>query len=428
MKRIFFTTLFLIVFCCAGFSQLKQEVAQVYFERAAQALDENKDAKAEEYFVKGEEILGGMVSSTNDTRLGAMLYFRLKKYEKAKAYVEQYFSLSPKRGTLEYKTMLEVYVSCEEKIAEQKELERQKEEERLRKEREKRRIDSLTQIWTQEAKKRSLIADKIHPFNKQGIALYELKGNFGIVDDKGAIIKVAENDKFGCNFDGYIVIANRKVAPTKIFVYDCLKKEVVKIPSISEIGPLTTNYGKVTLVRANGSLVLYPDRFSSLFIYNLKEQKRVETVEAEKKRILEQLEENKIIDRYKSDGRVRINDVWYHFGSYLGGGIVAMFGEKDENNLKGFFFSSRKKFVPVSELNYLGVFYDDKIQGFKGNKILWLNRTGDVIEESENKLHKYKGNSVVEKNDDKSFFIIDKESNKILKDGEEFPLLKEFLE
>lgn len=400
-------------------AQSNEELADIYFGKSTRALDQNQPTQAKDYFEKALDLLGGTISKAENANLGAMIHFTLKEYEASKKYVKTFFSLNPSKESIEYKTMLEIFVDCDEKIKEEK-------ERKIREQKEKKRLDSLNSVWKNKFTNFLIKADTIYPFNQKGVALYKKNDDYGIVNYKGVIVKEAKDSKVGYNFKNYIITANKKGFPTKISIYNCAEESFVKIPDASEIGPLSSNYGKTLLIR-DDKIVLYPDNFSTLFIYDIKTKKRKTVTEDRRETILEQLDDNDIIDRYKSDGRLKIDGEWYHWGGYLDGGILALF-EEEGNEFKGFFFSSSQKFIPTSEISYLGMFFEEKVQGFNNEgEMVWLDRKGNIINNEPDLNDKYVGNSEIKRNNKDSFFIIDKETKKILKGDQKLPILKDFL-
>lgn len=433
-KLIILFSVFFLSFSFNSTAQSKEEIARVYFERATHSLNERKEEKAKEYFERAESLLGGLMSETKDANLGAMIFFRLKDYSKAKRYVELFFSLNPDKETTAYKTMLEIFVNCDEKIQEQKEKEKKakeeekrRKEEEIRKEKEKRKIDSLTTLWKEKAKKYSIVADTIYPFNKEGFALYKHNNEWGIVSDKGEIVAKAENYKFGYNFDNYTIVANNESKPTKIVVHNCIDNRLITLPDISVVSPTSSHYGRSLLVRGNGLLVLYPNDTPTILTYNLKTFEIDKFTDEERDEILENLKKSDAIERYKSDGRVRIEGKWYRNGGYLGGGVLPLFNE-EKNDLSGFFFAASKKIIPVSELSYLGYFYNGTLQGVKNNEIIWINRNGDITNTPENEGGEYNGNSEIKKHTDNTFVVVDRETKKLLNNKKKLSNLKDFLE
>lgn len=330
--------------------------------------------------------------------LGASIYFevhhkratlkeQLEFLEKAKFYSLKYFDLSNNKYSTLYKNNEEILSLTVKNIEILKT--------KIIREKELRRIDSLKTIWKNKSLTLAIQADNLYDFNKNGIAVYENNGFFGIITDLGEVVLEAAEYKDFLSFDGFIILKNEKVNPSKIYAYNSKNKIGFQLPKVSDFNPLSTHFGYVMLPRGNGRLVTYPNNVSMPLVYDLNARKYVRV--ANEIELLRKLSKADIIDRYNKKGKAKIHKVWYNFGGHLGGGMHPMYSE-DNAILKGFLCSIDGSFLKTNtEYQFLGIFYNDKFEAIKDGNTYWINRNGRQVRKAVDIADNYTGKSRISK-------------------------------
>ncbi|TMM30066.1 tetratricopeptide repeat protein [Polaribacter aestuariivivens] len=426
MKNLLLT-LCCVMFISISYAQSNKDIANVYIKRANNVIEESIDFK--EALVLFEKAMKYMdtVTSPDVASLGARIYFELENYKEAQKYSKQFFLLSKNKKSEQYLNQLELFVTINEEIELQLEEEKRLEQERLLKEKELRRIDSLKTVWKKNADNLSIKVDSIYNFNKNSYALYTQNGKFGILSDVGEIIVEAAEYDFGVNFEGYILLQNKKNNPTKIYYYNTYKNTGTTLPNPSEFNSISTNFGQVMLPRSNGRLVTYPNNSAAPMVFDLNENKIVKV--ANKEDLLDKLEKNDIIRKYNRDDEVKIDKEWYVFGGHLGGGIHPLYPEGKDGNkhtVNAYLFSVDGSVLPTNaNYQYLGAFYNSKIEALKAGKRVWLSQSGKKVDALNDKLANYEGNSKIVKIEDGVYQIL--KEGKIVKGKESLEKMVDFL-
>lgn len=403
MKKLCILFLCLFIFTITN-AQSNKEIANVYINRAKEAIETNIDYK--EALVQFEKAIKRVdtITDTYVASLASLIYYENHHYQatekeqliflkKSEFYSKQYFLLEKNKALEEYTNNLENIILIQETIDEIKAKIKVKEEEHIRKEKELKKIDSLKTVWNKMSKTLSLSVDSIYAFNKNNFALYTKEGNFGIIDDKGIIHIEANTYKDAISAEGFILLKNTKEEASKIYCFNTSDKKGFLLPSISEFNALSTHYGKVMLPRENGRLVTYPNNSYKPMIYDLNVKKVVRV--SNQKELLKSLKKDDVIDKYNNDGEVKIYKEWYYFGGSLGGGVYPLYNEENYNTY--FFLCSVGKNVLSLETGYeyLGAFYDDKLQVIKKGEVFWINQEGVKVNSPKDNYKKYLGDSKV---------------------------------
>ncbi|PWG06165.1 hypothetical protein [Polaribacter aquimarinus] len=394
MKKILLTLLCVLAFTVTN-SQSKKEIANVYIKRAQNVIEESIDYKeARVLFEKAMKYLD-TVTDYRIAKLGTIIYFELSDFKEAKKYSKQYFLVVKNKKSEDYLNQLELAVTIDEEIELEEAEERRLEVERIKKEKELRRIDSLKTLWKNKSDDLSLKLDSIYDFNKNSLALFKNNGNFGIINDRGEIIVSAEEYKHAVSYDGYILLMNKSVEPTKIYSFNTNSQNGFLLPSPSDFNPLSTHYGEVMLPRGNGRLVTYPNNSHKPLVYDLNLKRIVNIANTEN--LLKSLKKTDRIDKYNKEGEVKINKVWYNFGGHLGGGVHPLYSIENYT-LKVFLCSIDGSLLNTnSTYQYIGAFHNNKLQALKGNEITWINQNGTKTNAPKDESGKYSGLSKVVK-------------------------------
>lgn len=405
MKRTLLYILFSLIVSTLH-AQSNQDIANVYIRRALETIEKSVNFDhARTLFEKAMKYTD-TISDEKMAALGSSIYFeihhkqptikeQLELLEKAKSYSTQYFKLTEERDTEEYLKNTDYYVSIQEKIEDLNLQLKIIEENRIKKEKEIRKIDSLKLIWQKKSSALSIKADTIYKFNKNKIALYKNNGFFGILDDLGEIIIDANEYEDAIAFDGYIILKNKAVEPTKLYCFNTNNKEGFRIPSVLKFNALSTHYGEVMLPRGNGRLVTYPNNSYQPFIYDLVVKKEVKI--ANLKEYLKELKKTDVIDKYNKEDEVKLGKEWYNFGGHLGGGIHPLYAV-EEYKLVSFLCTIDGTVLKTDEgFEYIGSFYNNKFQVVNNGKISWINQNGTEVNAAKNEAGSYSGNSILNK-------------------------------
>lgn len=422
MKKLL-PLLFFFLFITSFFAQSDSDIANVYINRATKVIEESIDFKeAKVLFDKALKYMD-TIESAKLAKLGARIHFELEDYRTAKTYFQQYFNLVKNKKSEEYADQVSLFVTTNEEIELIEEEERIAEEERVKKEKELRKIDSLKTVWSNAAKKLAIVADSIYSFNANNYALFSNKGKFGVLNDKAEILVEPTEFTFALNYDGFILLQNKEKDPTKIYYFNTNNGSGNLLPIPSDFNPLSTHYGPVMLPRANGRLVTYPNNSFKPLVFDLNQNKIVRVANEED--VLDALKKNDRIRKYNKDGEVKIDKEWYKFGGHLGGGVHPLYFE---NNYKVHAYLCSidgKVLFTSSDFDYIGAFYESRLQAIKGNKVYWINQNGTKVSDPKDAMALYTGNSKVIKTEEGVYKIF--KDGKIIKGTETLDKLPEFL-
>jgi hypothetical protein len=404
MKKIIFT-LFCSLSIFVSNAQSNRDIANVYLKRAHQVIEESIDFK--EALVQFNKALQHLdtITSAKTAMFGAKINYELQNLEEAKNLASQYFLLEKNTGTEEYLTFLDLKITIDEeleaqikaKLAEEKRIE----EERIKKEKELKKIDSLKTSWRSKSEALSIKVDSIYKFDKNNLALFTLNNYFGIINDNGKVLLKADKYKDVVSFDGYLLFKDKKEEATKIFCYSTNDKGGFLLPNPSDFSTLSTHYGQIMLPRGNGRLVTYPDNSYEPMVFDLASKKIVKV--ANKQDLFKDLKKNDIIDKYNKEDELKINKVWYSFGGHLGGGVHPLYLDKNYG-VHSFLCSIDGTVIDATTTyQYIGSFYNDKLQAIKDGKTLWINQNGTKVKKAKDETGVYTGDIKVVKLDNGSY-------------------------
>ncbi|MCB0387950.1 MAG: hypothetical protein KDD23_04335 [Winogradskyella sp.] len=423
MKSLFIT-FFLLIGIFSIHSQTEQEIGSVYIKRAEESFKEGNMDEARDYFKKARQYIKE-IEDSKVARIGALLSDDIGDYQKAQILTKRYFDLNPEKSTDEYLEMLELYVHIEEAL-EAKKIEQIKiAEEQIREENKQKRLDSLTNVWTQRSNMFYLNIDSIGTFNQYNIAIYKLEDHIGLMDHLGQVVIEANTYEHALDYDGYVLFMDDKIKPTRLFCYNASTKKGYQLPSITQFDPQAYDYGKVMLPRANGLLVAYPNNASNVLIFNLNTQEFQKGLD--KKEYLKTLKKNDIIEKYNNDLQIKIEKNWYELGDALGGGIHPLYEHKTK--LYGFLNTFNGTVYTSNYYSHFGAFCNGKFQIVENNKHLWMDVEGLKYEDNENESGAYSGASTFVKDNTGKYKIVQKVDgkNKLVYGDEQLPMLNDFL-
>lgn len=432
MKKI--TLVLLFISASSLLAQSREDFAKVFLKRAKNAVQEDIDfASARISFEKALEYIDA-ITDKEVALLGRSIYLdqyelqpteelKLDFLQKSLKYSKQYFLLENNKRSDAFSDNLSTQITITDLIKEVKQKLALKEQERLRKEREVRKIDSLKAVWSIQAEKLSVIADTIYNFNKNKFALFNHKGKFGIVNDKAITVVKATEFSFGASFEGYILLQDKQKNPTKIYYFNTNNGSGNLLPPPSDISPLATHYGQVMLPRGNGRLVTYPNNCFEPLVFDLNQNKVVRVANVEE--VLKALKKNDIIKKYNKDGELKLDKEKYNFGGHLGGGVHPLYQESSYNVFAYLCSVDGTVLYVDSDLEYLGAFYENKLQGIKEGEVSWINQNGTEVSEPKDKSAIYDGESKIVKIEDGIYRIFSQD--KIIKGDETLEKLPAFL-
>lgn len=371
-------TIIVFIFSLNLLAQSKSEIANVYFKKAEKSMEVIDYRTAEKYYNKGLDVLD-TVTKARTAQQGVFIYFELKKYEKAKKFAKQFFNVSKNKSSEDYAQMLELYVDIEEKLLMKKE----ESEKLVKKEKAKkaalRRIDSLEKVWETTKAKFTLRIDSLHNFNKEGISLFKKDDFYGVIDDTGNIIVEADTYKEAKQNEGYFILIDDKKSPKRIYSYNSNNEKSVLVLDPIKYNKKLSNYGIITLPRANGKLVMYPDEISETLIYDLEEEKFIKITNI--KEFLKEFKKNDKVDKYNyKEQTVKIGKEWYLFGNHIGGQVHTLYSSDKENKVfSGYLFADQEqsKFVKKDEVGYLGFYHSNKLAADNEDERLWYTKEGE---------------------------------------------------
>ncbi|WP_088324072.1 hypothetical protein [Polaribacter tangerinus] len=420
MKKLL--TFLCIIAYSSFYAQSNKDIAAVYINRS--------EAKAgnlewEQAFTDFQKALSFMdtITSPRVAKLGASIAFERDDLEEAHRYLKQYFLVVKNKKTEQYLEQVEFLVTVRDEIEARRLAKEEEERLRIAKENELKRIDSLKTIWTNKARKLGVNADSIYAFNKKGYALFSKDTYFGIVNDKAEVEAVADEYKAGISFEGFILLLDKKVTPTKIFYFDTSTGKGALMPSPNDFNTLSTNYGYVSLPRENGRLVTYPNNSFKPMVYDLKQHKIVKIGNLEE--VLRDLKKNDRIRKYNKDDEVKIDKDWYKFGGHLGGGIHPLYLENDYKVFAYLCAIDGKVLYTATNFDYIGAFHGNKYQAIKAGKVSWINQNGTKVSKAKDAFKDYKGSSKILKLEEGVFQVL--KEGKFVKGNETLEKLPDFL-
>ncbi|MEE9407568.1 MAG: hypothetical protein V3V28_05785 [Polaribacter sp.] len=407
MKKLLLALLCLLTFTISS-AQSNNDFAKIYIKRAKQAIETDIDFSLALVHLNKAMNRMDTITDRKIASLASLIYFenhhnqasvkeQLAFLKKSEGYSKQYFLLAKNKESEEYINNLESLILIQETLEELVSKEKKQEEERIRKEVELRKIDSLKTVWNNKSATLSVKVDSIYNFNKYNIALYTKNNNFGIINDKAEVILTADEYKAASNFEGFILLKNKIQEPTKIYCFNTKTNTGFLLPNPSDFNSLSTHYGKVMLPRGNGRLVMYPNNSYKPMVYDLNVKKMVKI--SNQQDLFKNLKKNDIIDKYKKDGKVKVNKEWYQFGGHLGGGIHPLYSE-DNYQVHSFLCSVDGNVLKSSsDYQHIGAFYNNKFQAINGDNTMWINQNGTKVSAAKDEAKEYKGNSKVVKID-----------------------------
>ena len=370
--------LFSLLITVVIFGQSKNEIAQVYFNKAELAMEKIDYKLAKINFNKGVAYLDS-ITTTKVAQQGAFIYYELKEYEKAKGYASTFFKVSLDKTSEHYSQMLELYVDMEDIIAKKKEEAAEKARVKLAKEKALKKLDSLKKVWLQKEAKMVLDLGDLYSFDKNGIALYKKNGYLGLINDTGEILIAADTYKDVKANEGYYLFIDDVDAPVQLYSYNSNTGKRVQVIEPSNLDEELTDYGVVTLPRGNGRLVMYPNGYTNTLVYDLEVEKFVRV--GGLKELFKDLKKNKKIDKYdEKEGTIKIGKKWYVFGGHVGSNVFSLYGVEDKA-IKKFLFAGVEDEEPVvrrkNDIGVVGAYHNNKFNTINEEQSLWLNNNGE---------------------------------------------------
>ena len=432
MKKI---TLYLFLFSFFSvFSQTNNDIAKVYIKRAYEAIDQSIDYEtALKQFEKAMKYTDTIIDK-KVAMLGSLIYLeeyhkrpteeeQLGYLEMAKKYSVQYFNLTVAKNSEEYVINVENSILINENIEILNNQILKLAQERLKKAQVLKKIDSLKTLWAEKAAKLTISLDSIYSFNANNYAVFSKNGKFGILNDSGAIVMAANEFVHAVNYAGFILLRNKLKEASKVYYFNTNTGKGGVLPNPSDFNPLSTNYSKIMLPRANGRLVVYLNNSFEPMVFDLNQAKVVRVANVEE--VLENLKKNDIIRKYNKDKELKIEKEWYAFGGHLGGGIHPLY-IAGNYQVHAYLFSVDGTLLFASaDYDFIGAFYDNRAQALKGNTVSWINQNGTKVSDAKDKMATYTGNSKVVKLKDGVYQI--HKDGLLIKGEESLEKLPEFL-
>ncbi len=400
MKKFFFA-LFLTS-SLLTYGQSNEDISNIYIKRAQKSFDNLEIDKSLSNFNKAMKYVDS-IASPSIAKLGAFIHYELSNYTETKEYATQYFALVKKRNEEEYTEMLDIYVTVTEEIEKEEAEQKRLEALRIKEEKHGKKIDSLKVVWENKAALLSLKVDTIYNFQKNNSAVYKENNTIGIINDKGIpLIKATTYTAFK-RFDGYILLLDKAIHPSKIYCYNTETKQGFLLPDISNFNTLSTHYNAITLPRGNDKLILYPNNALRVIEFDLKRQKMI--VIANEKELLKNLKRADKIAKYNKEGQVKINKQWLSFGGHIGGGIYVLFNA--DYSVYGYLCSIDGTLLKSETHPYLGVYHNNTVEVIKEDKTFWMNQNGTQIEMSKDLSGDYTGTSRIVKLSNGNYQILE---------------------
>ncbi len=424
MKTIL-TILFVIFNVIHINAQTDLEIGSVYIKRAEQNYLDNEMSKARENFDKAITYIKE-INESRVARIGTLLSYDIKDYTKAKILAKRYFELLPEKETDEYNEMLDLYVAIDDDLKKRELDEQRKKIERIKLEKEKRHLDSITNLWNLKSKDFLVSIDDIKAFNNYNVAIFKKTRKLGLIDDRGNVIIEANTYEHAIDHDGYILFTDDEIKPTRVFSYNLRTKVGYQLPSVTQFDEQAYDYGKIMLPRANGILVAYPTNTANVLVFDLN-TKQFQSIR-DKKELLKTLKKNDIIDKYNKDLQIKIEKNWFELGNTIGGGVHPLYNEG--KTLHGFLSTSQGKIYTSDYYSHFGSYCDGKFEIIENGNNGWMDPEGLKFDSIPNESGSYSGNSKFVKVKPGQFKILHKTNGKevlILRD-KSILLLEDYIE
>ncbi len=404
-------------------------------------------------------------------KLGMVLFAKANNFSKAKAYSKDYFRLATDKTTDEYLSMLELYVDILDKLEGEQGTKNDKNEtievssnstvqdveikaskpiiqevkkassiplakevaqnkpklvapadiienpslpkevvsERITTSYSPRKKGGYTklELAEQKAYPSTINADKIYPFNSNGVAIFEKSGKLGLINDQGRVFLYPEEYKDFVAYDGYIILKDRKQYPTKLYCFNSNINFGFILPPVREYNSLSSTYGKVMKPRGNGILITYPNNSLNVLKFDLNRGEFIAKPTANEllKRI-QALGESNIeyeIDKNRDLLKIKMGEKWIVLGAHLGGDIYPLF--KEDYSIYGYAFNKRDDNSEKRTMSYLGAYYNGRIQASSSKETWWLDKRSSAIKTEEIVEKKYKGEGEIIKVRDKTYKV-----------------------
>jgi hypothetical protein len=411
---------------CSNFivAQTNQEISYVYINRAEASYYEGKLDEAITLFDKAMKYITE-ISESRVAKVGMLLHYELKDFQKAKIFSTQYFALEINKNTDDYLQMLEVYVNIQEELEKQKAEDLRLQQEKIKQKLEKRRRDSLSIIWNKKSEALTIKVDVIKPFNQYGVAIYQKDNKVGLLSENGVILVGHNKNAASLGKDDYIILLNKIYKPTKVYCFNSKTNNGFFLPNVTKFNLPSTNFGVVVASKTKGKLIAYPNNSLDVMIYDIGNKSFInDPISSER---LKELKKQNFIDKYSKDGKVKIDGERYYIGTHFGGGIYPLFNEN--KTIYGYFLAANGKILPHQDYNYLGFFSNGRAQVVNINEQFWIDQNGIRYEESNDEVFTYNGNSEIAKLGEGKYQIhknIDDKSVIVFGD-KKLPSLKEYL-
>jgi len=449
MKKI--TLLFCLCLSTFMYSQSNEEIASIYIKRAEKNFNDQNTSEAVKAYTKAMKYIDlDQNSDISIPKLGMILFANVNNFVKAKEYSKNYFKLVTDKTTDEYLNMLELYVDIVDNIEESEgttsastptqvaqtknvsstnssntvrstssnskpvkyssssntntsSVSTQPEEvvsERIKTSYTPRKEGGYTQqeLAEDRAYPSTIIADRTYPFNANGIAVFEKSGRLGLINDQGRVFLYPEEYTDYVQYDGYIILKNRKNDPSKLYCFNSNINFGFILPPVREFNSLSSSYGTVMKPRGNGILVTYPNNSLDVLKFDLNRGefiKRPSAIDLVKN--LEELGEVDIEYRVLEEQdllEVKMSSEWVVLGSPLGGDIYPLF-RRNDYSIYGYAFNKSDGESEKRVMRYLGSYYDGKIQASTSKESWWLDKRSRSINTEEIKVEKYKGDAEI---------------------------------
>lgn len=419
--------LFIALVLCANlqFAQTNTEIANVYLNRAEVKYIEKDLDGALVLFDKAMKFIPEITES-RVARIGMLLYYDIKDYQKAMIFSKQYFNLELNKTTDDYMNMLDIYVNIDEALEAQRLQDLRLQQERLALKQKKRERDSLRVVWRKQSETFVFNANEVNSFNQYGVAEYIKDGKLGLVSETGTVVIEGEDYIASIGNSTYKLLLNAVENPTKVLVINTSTKASYELPNVVNLNLSSTHFG--TLVDTNTHLlVCYPDNSKEVIVYDMANKSVVKEMISPER--LKELKKMDAIDKYDDDEfRVKIDGDWYHIAAHLGGGIYPLFTE--DKTLFGYLLAANGKLLLQESYNNIGYFSNGRAIVQNADEQFWIDQNGEHYQFPNDLVEDYQGDTKVDKiGEGKYQFMIQKNGKKVLVlDGKELPVLEDFLE